>query len=108
MQSYLNKNFTQIPNELFQARTLDLKAIGLYAYLKYRSFFGNAVKAYPSQKKIMKDLKIGSDTTLRKIIRELEANEFLIVKKGSILQEIANIFYPYPITAMRRPYEQRQ
>ena len=84
MNSFRNKNFTLIPNELFQAHTLSLKAIGLYSYLKYRSFFGNAVKAFPSQKKIMKDLKIGSDTTLRKIIHELEEKDFLIVKRGSV------------------------
>lgn len=96
MNFSLNKNFTQIPNELFQAHTLGLKAIGLYSYLKYRSFFGNAVKAYPSQKKIMKDLKIGSDTTLRKIIRELEANEFLIVKKGSVFTGNTQYFLSLP------------
>ncbi len=32
----------------------------------------------------MKDLKIGSDNTLRNVIRELENNGFLSVKKGSI------------------------
>lgn len=78
-----NKNFTLIPNEVFQAQTLSLKAIGLYAYLRYKSYCGHGEIAFPSQKKIMKELKIGSDHTLRKIIIELEESGFLKVKRGS-------------------------
>lgn len=80
----LTKNYTQIPNEIFQAQILSIKAIGLYTYLKYKSYCGNAQMAFPSQKKIMKDLNIGSDHTLRNVIRELENNGFLNVKRGSI------------------------
>ncbi|CBW25676.1 hypothetical protein BMS_0773 [Halobacteriovorax marinus SJ] len=80
----LKKNFTQIPNEIFQSKTLSLKAIGIYAYLKYKSYCGNGQRLFPSQKGIMKDLKIGSDNTLRKLITELVENDFLTVKKGSI------------------------
>ena len=80
----LTKNFSQIPNEVFQAKTLSIKAIGLYSYLRFKSYCGNAQMAFPSQKKIMKDLNIGSDNTLRSVIRELENNGFLNVKRGSI------------------------
>src|SRR5690554_672260 len=80
----LTKNYTQIPNELFQSQALSLKAIGLYSYLSYKSYFGNAQMAFPSQKRMMKELSIGSDHTIRKLIRELEDKEFLLVKRGSI------------------------
>lgn len=82
--NYLVSNYTQIPNELFQAQSLDLKAIGLYAYLRYRSYSGNALTVFPSQRKIMKDLKIGSNNTLRKLINQLVENKFLTYKKGTI------------------------
>lgn len=78
------RNFTQIPNELFQARNLSVKAIGLYSYLKFKSYTGNAHRVFPSQKRIMKELNIGSDNTVRKIVTELIENNFLTVKKGSI------------------------
>ncbi|EQC47499.1 DNA-binding protein [Bacteriovorax sp. Seq25_V] len=77
-------NFTQIPNELFQSGNLSLKAIGLYAYLKYRSYSGNAQRSFPSQLQIMKELNIGSQTTLKKLIDELVVYDFLLFKKGSI------------------------
>lgn len=80
----LVKNFTQIPNEIFQSQSLSAKAMGLYAYLKFRSYSGNARRSFPSQKKIMKDLKIGTHRTLRNLIRELVVNGFLEWKKGSI------------------------
>jgi len=80
----LVKNYTQIPNELFQNQNLDIKAIGLYAYLKYRSYSGNAQKSFPCQKTMMKELGIGSSNTFKKIVDELIKNEFLKVKKGSI------------------------
>lgn len=78
------KNFTQVPNEVFQAQNLTLKAIGLYSYLRYKSYCGNGEMAFPSQKKIMKELNIGSDHTLRKIVNELVDNDFLEVKRGSV------------------------
>ena len=83
MKYSLKSNFTQIPNDIFQAQTLSLKAIGLYAYLCYKSYCGNGEMAFPSQKKIMKELMIGSDHTLRKIIVELVDKKFLTVKRGS-------------------------
>lgn len=79
----LLKNFTKIPNELFEGKNLSLKAIGLYAYLKYKSFCGNGEITYPSQKRIMNDCNIGSDNTLRKVIQELKEHKFLLVKVGS-------------------------
>lgn len=90
------KNFTMIPNELFQSRILSLKAIGLYAYLRYRSYSGNAEIRFPSQRTIMKDLGIGSDHTLRKITRELEEKGFLTVKKGSIYTGNSHYFLLVP------------
>lgn len=78
------RNFTQIPNELFQSQELSLKAIGLYAYLKYRSYSGHAKKSFPSQLQMMKELGIGSQSTLKKIIDELVVYDFLYVKRGSI------------------------
>lgn len=78
------KNFTQIPNELFQCGNLSLKAIGLYAYLKYRSYSGNAKRTFPSQLQMMKDLNIGNQATLRRIINDLVAYDFLLVTKGTI------------------------
>lgn len=83
MLSSMTKNFTRIPNELFQAQTLDLRAIGLYAYLAYRSYSGHSQIAFPSQKTMMTDLKIGSDTTFRKILFILIDNGFIKYKKGS-------------------------
>lgn len=79
----LNKNYTRVPNAVFQSGELNLKAIGLYAYLMYRSYCGNGEIAYPSQKRIMEECKIGSDNTLRKIIFTLKEQGFLEVKRGS-------------------------
>jgi hypothetical protein len=87
----LVRNFTQIPNELFQSGELSLKAIGLYAYLKYRSYSGNAKKSFPSQLQMMKELRIGSQSTLKKLIDELVVYDYLQVKKGSIYT--GNSFY---------------
>lgn len=85
------KNFTQVPNEIFQSGRLSAKAIGLYCYLKYRSYFGNGEAYYPSQRRIMRDLNIGSDNTLRSILQELKDHSFLKVRKGSTFT--GNSFY---------------
>ena len=84
MNSFPKNNFTLVPNEVFQAQILSLKAIGLYSYLRYKSYCGNGEIAFPSQKKIMKELGIGSDHTLRKLILELEEKGFLIARRGSV------------------------
>lgn len=83
MNSSLKKNFTQIPNELFQIGNLSTRDIALYCYLKYRAYSGNGILTFPSQKRIMKELKIGSDNTLRKSVRTLIDNDFLFVSTGS-------------------------
>lgn len=81
----LLRNYTQVTNHVFQAHKLSCKAIGVYAYLKYKSYAGNSKRAiFPCQKTIMKDLKIGSDNTLRKILKELTSNGFISITKGSI------------------------
>ncbi|RZF21732.1 helix-turn-helix domain-containing protein [Halobacteriovorax vibrionivorans] len=80
----VTKNFTKIPNELFQCKKLSPKAIGLYAYLMYRSYTGHTRGFFPCQKKIMKDLSIGSQSTLKKLIDELVVYDFLEFRRGSI------------------------
>ena len=44
----------------------------------------------------MKELNIGSDMTLRKIIKELVENDFLTVKKGSIYTGNSQYFIQTP------------
>ena len=83
MSYSLKKNFTQIPNELFQMGLLNARAITVYAYLKFRAYNGNGEITFPSQKRIMSDLKIKSDNTLRKDLKELEEAGFLLIKRGS-------------------------
>lgn len=83
MNSSGNSNFTMIPNEIFQINRFKARTIALYCYLKYRSYCGNGVIAYPSQKRIMKELGIGSYHTLRKCLDDLIFYDFLEVKRGS-------------------------
>ncbi|MBD66492.1 MAG: hypothetical protein CME62_14870 [Halobacteriovoraceae bacterium] len=78
-----NKDFTMVPNELFRDGSLSIKEIGLYSYLAYRSFGGNGISCYPSQKRMIKDLKMGSRCTLRKVLNRLVESNFLRIKKGS-------------------------
>jgi hypothetical protein len=72
-----------VPNELFQIKCLGTREIAVYAYLKYRAYCGNGIKTFPTQKRIMRDLNIGSDNTLRKAILALTDNDFLNVIRGS-------------------------
>lgn len=96
MNYSLKGNFTQVPNEIFQINKLNARTIALYCYLKYRSYCGNGVIAYPSQKRIMNELKIGSYHTLRKSINELIDHGFLEFKQGSSYTGNSTYILKYP------------
>ena len=81
----LENDFTQVPNSIFKHQKLSLRAMGLYAYLKFINYSGNALAYRPSQIQIMKAVGIGSRNTFKKILNELIENGFVVYYKGNNL-----------------------
>lgn len=73
-----NTNFTMVPNEILRSDQLNIYEKAIYAYLKSRQ--GANEHAWPSQKRMAKELSIGL-TTLKKNLDSLE--EIRLIRRTS-------------------------
>ncbi len=92
----LDKNFTQIPNDVFRIITSGNQFL-VYSYLCYR-YNSDYNYAFPSLKTIAKDCNI-SLSTVQRSIKELEDLKLIVVlkfenKENKHVNNIYKIFYP--------------
>lgn len=105
----LDKNFTQISNNVFYLLKGKATAYMVYSYLNHR-YNTNYNYAFPSIKTIQVDLGIGSNKTVVTAIELLEEKKLIKVirEKTSVNKNAVNkyvVYYPVAINALTEEEE---
>ncbi|MDI6678830.1 MULTISPECIES: helix-turn-helix domain-containing protein [Bacillus cereus group] len=105
----LDRDFTQISNNVFYLLKGKATAYMVYSYLNHR-YNTNMNYAFPSIKTIQKDLGIGSNKTVVKAIELLEEKKLVKVirEKININKNAVNkyvVYYPIIINALTEEEE---
>ena len=104
----MDRDFTQISNNVFYLLKGKATAYMVYSYLNHR-YNANMNCAFPSIKTIQKDLGIGSNKTVVKAIELLEEKNLLkLFGKININKNVVNkyiVYYPVVINALTEEEE---